>query len=220
MGKLKYRGTAVLPRGFLALLGAALLSMHPLPAFAHNVVEGLSPEAGSVVTESPLAISIATDGTFLELGGESRGFAIAVLDTEGLYYGDGCVTLDERRMETLIDLGEPGPYTIVYQFVSSDGHSSSDSYDVSFAPGGSHTPAVGYSTPPQCTVERTAAEQPDTTEPGTEKKPSSVQALPKPTAETEPLNAWAISVGFAVILAVLASFALAARKKTKKPNPR
>lgn len=217
------QSVSVLPRVLLALVAAAMLSTPALPAFAHNVVEALSPEEGSVVTESPLAISIATDDTFLDLGGESRGFAIAVRDGEGLYYGDGCVTVDERRMETLVDLGPPGPYTIVYQFVSSDGHSLSESYGVTFDPSASHTPSVGYSTPPECGTERTGADEPGTGEPrgdalSTEEKTAAAQPTLELSTETEPMNGWAISIGFAVSLGILAFFALAARKKSRKPN--
>jgi len=212
----------VLPRVLLALVAAAMLSTPALPAFAHNVVEALSPEEGSVVTESPLAISIATDDTFLDLGGESRGFAIAVRDGEGLYYGDGCVTVDERRMETLVDLGPPGPYTIVYQFVSSDGHSLSESYGVTFDPSASHTPSVGYSTPPECGTERTGADEPGTGEPrgdalSTEEKTAAAQPTLELSTETEPMNSWAISIGFAVSWEYCL-FRASSDEKVKKPN--
>ncbi|MFM1952978.1 MAG: hypothetical protein RL187_187, partial [Actinomycetota bacterium] len=63
------------------------------PALAHNVVEERIPEPGSTVTESPVAISITSNDTYLDLSGAGQGFGIVVRDTQGLYYGDGCVVV-------------------------------------------------------------------------------------------------------------------------------
>jgi len=45
-----------------------------------------------------------------------------------------------------------------------------------------------------------------------------VQPTLESSTESEPTNGWAISIGFAVSLGILAFFALAARKKSRKPN--
>lgn len=97
-----------------------------------------------------MEVSVTTDNDFLDLGGKSLGFAIAVRDSSGLYFGDGCVDLTERRINSRIDLGEPGVYTILYQFVSADGHSLSESYEVTFAPENDHAAAQGSSSAPVC----------------------------------------------------------------------
>lgn len=141
----------------LHFLGAILLSalvVGTSPAYAHNVVEDKNPAPGSTVTESPVDISITTNDVFLDLSGDAQGFGIAVRDSQGLYYGDGCVTLDERTMSARAELGAPGTYEIVYQFVSADGHSLSESYEFDFAPGPSHTASPGYDTPAECGVPR------------------------------------------------------------------
>ena len=128
------------------------------PALAHNVVEDRIPLPDSVITTSPVEISIATNDMFLDLGGEAGGFGLVMMDDNGLYYGDGCVLLNERRMEALVDLGHSGMYSIVYQFVSADGHLVSESYDVDFQPDNSHVPAQGYPDAPECGVDREAPE--------------------------------------------------------------
>jgi methionine-rich copper-binding protein CopC len=122
------------------------------PALAHNVVEERIPEPDSTVTESPVAISITSNDTYLDLSGAGQGFGIVVRDTQGLYYGDGCVVVEERTLQASASLGEAGTYEITYQFISADGHSLSNSYEFTFAPSESHLPAQGLASPPECGV--------------------------------------------------------------------
>jgi methionine-rich copper-binding protein CopC len=130
----------------LAVMGALVAS----PALAHNQVLTLTPEPDSIVSESPVAISIYTSDQLLDLGGEGRGFAIAVTDESGLYYGDGCVMVDATSMSASVPLGEQGLYTIIYQYVSADGHGLSDLYSFRFEPGESHIPSQGFQKAPVC----------------------------------------------------------------------
>lgn len=136
----------------VALLGALLLGASP--AMAHNVVEDRTPAPGSTVTESPVDISLTTNDIFLDLGGDASGFGVVVRDSAGLYYGDGCISVIERTMTASAELGVAGTYEITYQFVSADGHSLSESYEFTFAPTSSHTPAAGFDTPAECGVPR------------------------------------------------------------------
>jgi len=126
-------------------------------ALAHNVVENYTPEPDSTVTESPVDISITSNDLYLDLAGDGQGFGIVVRDSQGLYYGDGCHTVEERTLSSSVELGEAGTYEIVYQFVSADGHSLSESYTFEFAPAASHSPAMGYETPAECGVAREQA---------------------------------------------------------------
>lgn len=139
------------------LLGALLLGASP--AFAHNVVEDRSPAPDSVVTDSPVTISLTSDDMFLDLGGETKGFAVVVRDSSGLYYGNGCVEVEERTMTASVELGEAGTYEITYQFVSADGHSLSERYEFVFEPSTEHTAATGYDTPAECGVPRAPVEE-------------------------------------------------------------
>lgn len=133
-----------------ALLVGALALGYASPALAHNVVEERDPAADSVVTTSPVTVSISTNDNFLDTGDATRGFTIVVRDAQGLYYGDGCVDIIERTMSATIELGAPGTYTVLYQFVSADGHTLQDNYDVVFEPGAEHSPASGRSEAPVC----------------------------------------------------------------------
>lgn len=136
--------------GLSVALGAVLLAASP--ALAHNVVDERIPEPGSTISKSPLEISITSNDTYLDLSGAGQGFGIVVRDTEGLYYGDGCVVVEERTLQASAALGEAGTYEITYQFISADGHSLSNSYEFTFAPSGSHLPTQGLASPPECGV--------------------------------------------------------------------
>lgn len=141
-------------QGILLVL-ALVLAVVALPgtsASAHNVVAGTVPAAGETVTDSPLEIRITTNDELLDLGGTGSGFAIVVRDTDGLYYGDGCVDIGTTDMGTTVTLGAAGTYTVTFQFVSADGHSLSDSFTFSFDQTANHTPTTGVTDPPQCGV--------------------------------------------------------------------
>lgn len=142
-----------------ALFATVALLVGPA-AVAHNVVEDRIPVPESIITDSPVEVSIATDDIFLDLGENQGGFAIVMMDEAGLYYGDGCVELQERRMTASIPLGGAGTYTVVYQFVSADGHSLSESYTVEFQPTEDHVETPGIPTAPVCGVEFQAPEEP------------------------------------------------------------
>lgn len=137
-------------RWILALVAGVMSLGVASPALAHNVVEDRDPAADSVVSTSPVTVSISTNDVFLDTGDATRGFAIVAQDDAGFYYGDGCVIINERTMSATIDLGGPGTYTVLYQFVSADGHTLQDSYTFDFEPGAQHRPAVGLDAPPVC----------------------------------------------------------------------
>jgi copper resistance protein C len=153
--------------GVLALVG--FLVANSTGASAHNAVEDRSPEPGATVTSSPVTVSIATNDEFLDLGGDARGFAIVGIDEGGLFYGDGCVEIIERRMVAEVPLGQAGTYTIAYQFVSADGHSLSDSYTITFVPGPDHVASEGHTAAPVCSPPASVEE---TTQPGDEPNPA------------------------------------------------
>ena len=129
------------------------------PALAHNVVEDRIPSPDSIITISPVEISIATNDMFLDLGGEAGGFGLVMVDDNGLYYGDGCVLLNERRMGALVDLGprrqctpssiNSCPLMAIW---------SQKAIDVDFQPDNAHIPAQGYPDAPECGVDREAPE--------------------------------------------------------------
>lgn len=150
-------------------------------ASAHNQVAATTPEAGSTWSESPVTVSVTTAENLLDLGGNQAGFAIVVTDAQGMFYGSGCVELEERTLSTTVDLGEAGDYEVTYQLVSEDGHTISDRFSFSFAPTADHTPAAGLPSAPVC------GEDPATDEPATIQEVEPISSAPE--TDSEPTTA-------------------------------
>lgn len=136
------------------LLSMAVLTgmwmMASAPAIAHDQVIETTPVAGESVSDNPVEITITTSGALLDLGGNSAGFAIIVQDHAGLFYGDGCVTVDGIALSTSAELGDSGGYTVTYQYISGDGHTLSGEYDFDFDRPEDYLPAAGQSQVPIC----------------------------------------------------------------------
>ncbi|MDR9395968.1 copper resistance protein CopC [Pontimonas sp.] len=137
-----------LPLGVVALVGAWMVASSA--ALAHDQVIETTPAAGETVSEHPLDITITTSGELLDLGGNSAGFALLVTDQAGLFYGDGCTTIDGMSLSTSVDMGDSGPYTVTYQYVSGDGHTLSGEYDFTFERPEDYLPAAGQAEAPVC----------------------------------------------------------------------
>lgn len=133
--------------GALAAVAAIGVSA---PAAAHNFVVSSTPEQDQVMTTLPEVWQLTTNDQLLDLGGDGAGFAMLIADESGLFYGDGCVLVDGATMSTPAALGEPGLYSMVYQFVSADGHTLSDELTFTWQPDGAIEPHIGLAEPPVC----------------------------------------------------------------------
>lgn len=134
----------------VVVLAAVVFLATAMPAAAHNYLVDSTPAEGEVLTALPEVFSVTTNEAMLDLGGSGSGFGIEVSDSEGLYYGDGCVTIEGATMSSVAALGDPGNYTLVYQFVSADGHTLSDSIDFEWAPEGDAERSEGASEAGDC----------------------------------------------------------------------
>lgn len=148
------RHPRVLARSVLAglVLLVASLGWSAAPAFAHNYVVGTTPAAGSVVTEQPGTVSVTTNDNLLDLSGEGAGSAIQVSGPADAprYYGDGCATVSGPTLATEVELGAAGEYTVVWQTVSTDGHSISDTFTFTWQPDTTQVLGDGSATAPTC----------------------------------------------------------------------
>lgn len=140
------------------------------PAFAHNSVINISPEPGSVVSQQPGVITITTNDNLLDLTGDGGSNAMRISGPAGdvRYYGDGCSTVSGPTLQTEVQLGQPGEYEVVYQFVSADSHSSSDTFTFTWQPDADQVLAEGSATPPTCATNGSSAAPADTTAAATE----------------------------------------------------
>lgn len=128
----------------LAVWGSAI------PAYSHDQVVETTPAAGEQTSDNPVTVQIVTSGQLLDLSGNSAGFAITVTDTDGLFYGNGCVEVAGPALSTVVEMGTGGPYTVTYQYVSGDGHTLSGRYSFDYSMPESSLPAAGQSAPPVC----------------------------------------------------------------------
>ncbi len=143
-------------RSFFATsaIALALSASSTLPAFAHAMVLDTAPSDGKKV-DSVDHVSVTANEELLDIGKNSKGFVLAVRDEAGLYYGDGCVTIDRDTASMPVTLGNAGEYRVVYRIVSNDGHPIEGSYSFRF--GGDASGLVGdaFAERPQCGVSQT-----------------------------------------------------------------
>ncbi|HRN28364.1 MAG TPA: copper resistance protein CopC [Terrimesophilobacter sp.] len=189
------------------VLAVAALFGVATAASAHNFVVSTTPGEGETLTSLPERFSISTNDSLLDVTGDGNAFVLDIIDSGGLYYGDGCVTVEGSTMSTDAALGTAGTYTIAYQFVSADGHSVSGEYAFEWAPADSEQLSEAWVTPPVCGEERiqipnVAVTPEPSAEPSTDAAPS---AVPDESSE---LNA-----GAAVIVAVVLAMLLLRRRK-------
>jgi methionine-rich copper-binding protein CopC len=133
-----------------ATIGVVLIFAATAPASAHDYLVASSPEEGSTVTAQPETISVTTNEPLLDVSGEASGFAMVVQDSDGDYYGDGCLAVEGRTLSTQTALGEGGDYTVGWQVVSADGHTVYGEFAFTWAPAGGHAAAAGSKDPPIC----------------------------------------------------------------------
>lgn len=147
--------------GLGALVGTALALGAALPAWSHDYLADSTPTEGETLSSLPESWSVSANNPLLALDGNEKAFAIIVTDSEGRYYGDGCVDVDGPTMTAPALLGGPGDYTMTFQYVSSDGHTLSDSIGFSYAPTGEQPVSEGSIQPPACGGEASGDETSD-----------------------------------------------------------
>lgn len=165
----------------VALAGASVLGVSTA-ASAHNFVVSTTPAEGSTLTMLPAQFEVTTNDDLLDVTGNADAFVLDIVDSDGLYYGDGCVTVNGPTMATDAALGAAGTYTVTYQLVSADGHTIAGEYAFEWAPAAGEPVSTGWDTAPECGVERVTEPSPEpTAEPSTD--PSE-----EPSASAEPEN--------------------------------
>ncbi len=145
--------TAVARISIAVALAAAVVAPAVIiatPAQAHNFIVSSTPSSGEVLTTLPAQFIITTNGPLFTLQHSTNGFAMEIRDATGQYYGDGCLTVSGPSMSQTAALGVAGSYTVLWQLVSSDGHTVSGEYPFTWAPEAGQPVSVGASIPPDC----------------------------------------------------------------------
>lgn len=134
----------------IVLAAAALALVPALPAAAHNYVVSSTPTEGETLTAVPEFFVITTNDALLDLTGEGAGFVMQVTDANGLYYGDGCVSVQGASMAMAGALGGAGDYTLAFQAISGDGHTISDELTFRYEPAADADAQAGVASAPDC----------------------------------------------------------------------
>lgn len=202
--------------------GIALALALAGPAVAHNAIISATPAEGETLTAVPEFFEVVTNEAMLDLGGDAAGFGMLVTDPAGLFYGDGCITVEGDGMSMPATLGAPGDYTFTFQYVSADGHTLSGEYDFSYAPEGEQLFSDGGAEPPVCgeagaepgpsePVEPTEpTESPAPSEDATDEPAVSPSAEPAPGEADAPSDSAGLSPAVIIALAVAALAAVIA----------
>lgn len=177
---------------------AGLVLAAAAPASAHNFVVSSTPAEGEVLTELPLAWEVRTNENLLYVG-NTEVFGLWARDADGLFYGDGCVDVAGTGMSASPVIGEPGDYTLVYAFVSADGHPLTGEIPFEWAPAGEFEAAAGTAEAERCGA---LAEEPPT-ESG------------DPGAGI-PSDVWWIGGAVVAVVAAIAVTALVARRRPRE----
>jgi methionine-rich copper-binding protein CopC len=148
-------------------------------ASAHDALESSSPAAGDSLTTDPGSVTLTFSDELMTLGDDTGGFAIQVIDSEGLHYESGCVTINGSTVDTPIALGLTSGYVVAWQVVSSDGHSTSGQYEFDYEPATLDGAHDGLTNSPAC-GEPWAGEPDGTPTPG----PTATAPAPVATAST------------------------------------
>jgi copper resistance protein C len=199
------------------VLGAALAIAPAAAALAHDPVTTSTPSPGAVLTAVPAVFSVSAAQPMLDLSGDAAGFGLQVTDAAGRYFGDGCLTVEGDTLSMPATLGTAGDYTLTYQYVSSDGHTLSDTISFSFAPADAADASPGLAEPPVCG--QALPEPSSSAAPAPE--PTTAET-PAPDAADEPADEAAVVLGIvAAIVAALVALgvviALVARRGRAEP---
>lgn len=184
--------------GFVAAVAVLGLAA---PAQAHNYYTDSTPGENDVLTTLPDEFVVTTNDNLLDLGAGNGGFLLETVGPEGLYYGDGCVTVNGPSVTTTAALGPPGAYTLNWQVVSTDGHTESGEVPFTWKPAAGYVaPSTGSASPPNCGGSAVAP-----------------IATPAPDAAREANTdiLWIGGAILAVAVAGIATFLLLGRKKGK-----
>ncbi|GAA2236686.1 copper resistance protein CopC [Herbiconiux moechotypicola] len=141
-----------------SLSAAAAIGLAVVPAtaaLAHDDLASSSPAADSSITADPGVVTLDFTETLLTVGGtpdggSPDGFAIQVVDPEGMHYESGCVTVQDAQSSTPVALGDAGGYVVLWQVVSSDGHPTSGQFEFDYEPTTLDGAADGLTNAPVC----------------------------------------------------------------------
>ena len=112
----------------LNLIGALLLAAMAFgqPATAHEELIGSSPEAGETVEAGVIEIDLEFTNDLLDLG---SGAELVVRDDAQNFVPASCLAVSGTHALSIVDIDQPGEYTVGWRVVSGDGHPIEGSFN-------------------------------------------------------------------------------------------
>lgn len=188
------------------LVAAAAVLVVASPALAHNFYVSSTPSENEVLTTLPDEFIVTTNDDLLDLGGAGGGFVMQVTDSDGLYYGDGCVTVSGPSVSMAAALGASGDYTLTWQVISADGHTVAGEIPFRWEPATDATASAGAASPPTCGEAASPGGEPDTV--------STAGPVPDAAGSSVSDALWIGGAVVAVAIAIVATLLLLRRKPT------
>jgi len=179
------------------------------PAQAHDVLIGSSPSVGDALTALPETFSVTMNTAVVPATGTEANFGIQITDAAGRFYGDGCLTYVDETMSTPAELGEAGQYEMVWQLVSSDGHTVSSADQpaplaFTWAPPADFVASTGSATAPVCGEDTAETPEPEMTTQATEPAEPSSEAPADASADGDADTSTLLWIGGAAVAVLLA----------------
>jgi methionine-rich copper-binding protein CopC len=135
----------VTPRALFAVaLSAFLVLIGTPPASAHAALTSSDPADGATVAADLQRVTLSFSEA--PLAGLEAGLRIEVSDDGGTDESSGAVTVDGTSMSKAVSLS-PGPHTLVWRYVSPDGHPIEGQLAFSVEPAASPTAPTSSSEP-------------------------------------------------------------------------
>lgn len=182
----------------LASAGLALALVAPPSAQAHSVLVASTPASGATLAELPAEFSVTMNEALLSAAGDAA-FALRVHGADGLYYGDGCLTIVDATMSTDAAIGPAGDYTLEWQVVSADGHPVGGEVPFSWT---GEASTSGSSTPPACGADAAPGDAGDA---GTASGHHDTAPATIPLADVVWIVAAVLAIAVAVTIALVAT---------------
>ncbi|TQK19315.1 hypothetical protein FBY40_1813 [Microbacterium sp. SLBN-154] len=159
----------------------------PVAASAHDELLGSDPAPGSTLDQAPTAITLTFSGLISQ---EPGATVIEVTDAAGTALVDGSPTIADNVVSQPLTAAAPGPVTVLWKVVSSDGHPISGELSFTVAEGASSTPTA------DATVAPTA---PDASASPSASTSESASATPSPTTAGEPASSTAAILPWIIV---------------------
>lgn len=190
----------------LAATAALLLpALATAPAVAHDSLASTDPARDAVLDTAPATVSLTLSDAPLD-SAQLKTSVLKVTDSTGKTLSQDDVQVNGATLSTAITAGQPGPYTVQWRAVSSDGHPIEGTYTFTV-----QSPGAATATPSQpAAASPSASAAPAVTS-------GAVPVTPAPRPDDS--NGLLVAGIGAAVIALIAGLIALARRRENRPQP-